>query len=182
VNIFELGGVTVISGTRYGKSIKKLVYYVFVITVLCTLWIILTENISISNILSGFIVGIVCLLITDKVLLLDYYASISEINPLVFMKYIVYLFSQIYLAGFAAIGRILTGKIDVAVVEIDTNLESNLLTAILANSITLTPGTVTLDKSGNKLKVLWLYRITENPVEAGSIIKKDFENILMGGE
>ena len=69
----------------------------------------------------------------------------------------------------------ISGKINPGVVDIKTNLKDDYSISILANSITLTPGTVTIDKNGNKLKVLWLDVQTRNPKKAGKIIKGNLE-------
>ena len=98
------------------------------------------------------------------------------------VKYFIYLLYQIYCSGFSTIKKIVTGKVNPGIVEITTKLENDFLISILACSITLTPGTVTLDKDGKKLKILWLDCITKDSEAAGAIIKGNFEDILKEGE
>jgi multicomponent Na+:H+ antiporter subunit E len=97
------------------------------------------------------------------------------------IKYGVFLIVHIYLAGFSTISKIISGKINPDIVEIETTIEDNLYICILANSITLTPGTVTIDKEGRKLKVLWIDCVTKDSKEAGEMIKGKFEKFLLKG-
>jgi len=50
---------------------------------------------------------------------------------------------------------------------------------ILANSITLTPGTITVDVIDNKFFVHWIDVETENAEEAFKIIAAPFEKVLL---
>jgi multicomponent Na+:H+ antiporter subunit E len=54
--------------------------------------------------------------------------------------------------------RVITGRINPAIVKINPNLKTDMSLAILANSITLTPGTLTVDvdEETNELYVHWI--------------------------
>ncbi|MDQ2086170.1 Na+/H+ antiporter subunit E [Herbivorax sp. ANBcel31] len=154
----------------------------FIIVILCLIvWIILNESISISSIILGIIFGILSLFIVEKLLVSNYHEIARNLKLKIIFKYLSYLIFQIYISGFSAISMIVLGKTNVGIVEITTELKDDMTISILANSITLTPGTVTLSKSGNKLKILWLNKITSDSEKAGKLIKKDFEKILSGG-
>ncbi len=83
-------------------------------------------------------------------------------NPLRWIKWIVYLFGPFALglikANIDVAGRVITGKINPGIVKVKSNLESDFAVTMLANSITLTPGTLTvdLDNSTNELYVHWI--------------------------
>ena len=49
---------------------------------------------------------------------------------------------------------------------------------VLANSITLTPGTITLDVNDDHLTVHWLLCTTKHGKAAGETIKGTFERML----
>lgn len=76
------------------------------------------------------------------------------------LVYLAWLIGQIVKANIAVISRVLGPKhaIDPAMVEVETSAHSRLGTALFANSITLTPGTVTVDVDKRKLKVHALVR------------------------
>jgi len=70
----------------------------------------------------------------------------------------------------------------VEIVEIKTTLSSLFLRTVLVNSITLVPGSVSLDLKGDIITVLWLKKkdaapeYTEN---AGELIKGGMERLLL---
>ncbi len=65
------------------------------------------------------------------------------------------------------------------IVEVKTSLTNPLARLILANAITLTPGTLVVDMtSDGTLYVHWIRVIDENPEVAGKIIIEPFEEIL----
>jgi multicomponent Na+:H+ antiporter subunit E len=64
------------------------------------------------------------------------------------------------------------------IVVIETQLKSDIAKLILANSITLTPGTFTLDVIGDKLLIHWINVKTEDIDEATNLIGRRFEKYL----
>jgi multicomponent Na+:H+ antiporter subunit E len=68
-------------------------------------------------------------------------------NPLRWGNILLYLCSLVYveiLSHIDVLKRILTGEIRPAIVEVDTKLRTDSAKMVLGNSITLTPGTLTL--------------------------------------
>lgn len=101
-----------------------------------------------------------------------------HISPTTAMKYIVVVFIEVFKAGFHAIWLTLRGKLNVGIVDIATESDETLRNVLIADAITLTPGTVTIDYSHRNLKVVWMDRVTEDPEEAGRIIKGSFERVF----
>ena len=75
-------------------------------------------------------------------------------------------------------------KINPGIVKIPAELVSDYGLSMLANSITLTPGTIVMDiieeDGKNYLYVHWIDVETEEEDKAGEIIKGDFENRIRG--
>jgi multicomponent Na+:H+ antiporter subunit E len=63
-------------------------------------------------------------------------------------------------------------------VVIKTRLKSDIAKMILANSITLTPGTFTLDVIGDELLIHWINVKTEDIDGATNMIGQRFEKYL----
>ena len=76
------------------------------------------------------------------------------------LLYLGWLLGEIVKANVAVIARVVgpSHAIDPAMVEVKSSATSNLGRALFANSITLTPGTVTVDVIGVNLKVHALVR------------------------
>ena len=64
------------------------------------------------------------------------------------------------------------------IVKVSTELKTKLAKTFLANSITLTPGTLTVDIAGPDLYVHWIYVQTDDPAEQTRRIVKRFEVLL----
>jgi len=64
------------------------------------------------------------------------------------------------------------------IVKVKTTLKTDLAKTFLANSITLTPGTLTVDIDGEYLYIHWIYVISEDMDKATKIIVSRFEYFL----
>ena len=115
-------------------------------------WLLLTINFGIINIVIGITL---CSITTyfSKKLLDDYNIVIPKIS--VIIKYIVNLLYEIFLSSFKHIFRILS-KEEEDILEIDLYLEheSILDLVMMANFITLTPGTLSLNVSENHINLI----------------------------
>ncbi len=98
------------------------------------------------------------------------------LNPIRWLKFIAYGFGPFFIAMAKAnldvAYRVITGRIRPGIVRIDTGLKTDYALTFLANSITLTPGTlsVDVDEENNYLYVHWIH-IPEGEE------KKDFATI-----
>lgn len=158
------------------NSIRNYMGLVFLLSVV---WIILNESISWHILLSGPIVAVVVLFFTNKLVLKADYQSYYRIRPFVLLRYCLVLLKEIYVAGFHAMAKIITRKVNINIVGFDTRLSDPFHISLLANSITLTPGTVTMEKSGQHLEVIWIDAHTQDPDEAGQEIMGSFERMLI---
>lgn len=92
--------------------------------------------------------------------------------------YLLYLLAQMYLSSFAVLINILRGNINPRVVHFRTRLHSDLARVLLATSITLTPGTISLELQEDHLIVHWLDAKTIHSKYAGMLIKGKMETFL----
>ncbi len=160
--------------------LRKTFHYIGILLVLTLFWIILNEKITVLHTVTGVVTGFICIICTEKYLLKQKYALNYTLSFKVFAKYLVYLFIQIYVSGITAIYRMLTNKVNIGVIEYESDLDNDFLICVLANSITLTPGTVTLDKSGRVLKILCLNCPESDKDKLQQSIKLELEKRLKG--
>jgi multicomponent Na+:H+ antiporter subunit E len=80
--------------------------------------------------------------------------------------------------------RVLSPKLPInpRIVKVPTNLKGDLTKLILANSITLTPGTLSLDVEDDGVLVHWINASGETAEDYQSKISKEFEHVLGGLE
>lgn len=100
------------------------------------------------------------------------------------IAYIPFYLVELVKANIDVAKRAFTKKIKPGIVKIPTELESDYGLAMLSNSITLTPGTITLDvyeeDEKNYLYIHWIDVATEEEDKAGEIIKGSFEKRIRG--
>ncbi len=161
--------------------INRLLYYSQLVLFFSLFWIALFERFTLSVIISAPFVGIISLYLSEKFLQKN---SFYEQYPFCFfraLQYGVFLLFQIIRSAFMLIPIIFSGKADPKIIEISTSLNSDFLISVLANSITLTPGTITVDVRGQKLWVLWVAPKTLDTTLAGEMIKGALEKRLERG-
>ncbi len=152
------------------------------VILLSLVWIALNEAITVFTVVSAPLIAAAAIYFTNRFVLERDYLRTYRVGSWTLIKYVIYLIGQVYTAGFAAMARIFTGKINLDIVHITSELDNDFHISLLANSITLTPGTVTVDKKGDKLDVLWIDAHTHDAGEAGEEIKGGFERLLKADE
>jgi multicomponent Na+:H+ antiporter subunit E len=87
--------------------------------------------------------------------------DLRMLNPRRWFTFVVYLFPFFYAMARANVDvayRVITGRINPSIVKIDPNLKNDMSLTMLATSITLTPGTLSVDVNPetNELYVHWI--------------------------
>jgi multicomponent Na+:H+ antiporter subunit E len=77
--------------------------------------------------------------------------------------------------------RVIDPKLPInpGIVAIKTDLKEDYKKLILANSITLTPGTITMDVQGDTLYIHWIDATTSDIQKASKEIAGSFEEVLL---
>lgn len=130
-------------------------------------WIILINDVSTITIAIGILISLVIAYFSQK--LLDSH-EIKIPRVIVLLKYIYNLIKEVMLSSISHIGRIISTE-DENIVEIDLYLEHESIfeLVMMANFITLTPGTLALDVNTNHIKVI---AITSKNKDKASVEKK----------
>ena len=125
---------------------------IFVYIALTLIWIVLVEELSWRSLAMGMFSTIICLHFAGKFL------PFEEIKRVNFFRLIIFpffLIGQIYTSGFTVIKILLKGhKLDI--VTIRTKIQNETLRVMLADTITLTPGSILLDLLEDSVVVLWM--------------------------
>jgi multicomponent Na+:H+ antiporter subunit E len=138
------------------------------------LWLfwILLSNFNIQEIIVGGIVsGIIAVIVGYGFLRGPKTRYIKGF--LFFLVYIPYYVYQEILANSKVVYSILTGRINPSIVEVRHSHSHDWGITVLSNSITMTPGTLTLEAKPSKLYVHWL----NTKGDKNEIVRK-FERIL----
>ncbi|MCU7860689.1 MAG: Na+/H+ antiporter subunit E [Candidatus Thiodiazotropha sp. (ex Lucinoma kastoroae)] len=130
--------------------------FLFVIVLL--FWMLLTGSLDPSEIITGAVVALVVTLTSRPHLAIYSGVRLTPMAILPIINYLGVFFWELILANIDMARRVLSPSLPLrpAVVEVRTDLRSPLGRLALANSITLTPGTLTVDVQDQTLLVHWV--------------------------
>ncbi len=142
------------------------------------IWIALTLNFGVQELTTGFIVSFILAFIYIKNYKADYP---FRFRPFAYMKYLVVFIKNLILSNIDVAKRVIDPKLPInpGIVAIKTDIKRDYKKLVLANSITLTPGTITLDVQDDILFIHWIDVTTKDIKEASEEIAGDFEKALI---
>jgi len=136
---------------KCAKGGNKRVYILFFL-----LWIIFNGQITLEIVIFGLVIAAAMYWFVCK------FMDFSPENDIAYVKKAPYLIQyfcclvrEIVVANFAAMRLVLSSKqeIEPCIVQFDTDLKTSASKVLLANSITLTPGTITVAIDGSRFTV-----------------------------
>ena len=136
-------------------------------------WILLSGELSLILVLSGIASSLFVAYISHDLLIGKVDIGFAAKGFLRFIRYLPWLLWQVIMSNIDLVYRTLhpAMPIDPQIIEFDTKLESDIGIAILANSITLTPGTVTI--AAHKNGKFIVHAIAAEPAE--SLLRGDMQ-------
>ncbi len=158
----------------------KLKNFLYLFILLLAIWIILTNTTETAEIITGLLISLTLALILSKNYQTLGLPPISIKRIVYLIIYIIVLLKEIVKANFDVAYRVLHPKMPIkpGIVIIKTELKQDIAKMILANSITLTPGTFTLDIKGDELLIHWINVRSEKKEDSTREIGERFEKYL----
>lgn len=143
-------------------------------------WLLFTGTLSLYSLLAGFFFSLLIGLLTYSLFIHEKEADRRALLPRVHLLvvYIALVIFKMYVASFKVLFNVIHGDINPRIVHFRTRVKADLARVLLANSITLTPGTITLALDDDHLIVHWLDAETHHSKYAGDLIKGEFEQLL----
>ncbi len=161
---------------------------IFTWVTLMVFWIVISTNATPENLSLGAAVTLLIALFMRDLLTKDMRRSGHVVEKILYFsliylpQYLVIMAFRLLESNLKVAKNVIFMDINPGIVKIKTDLHSDTGITILANSITLTPGTLTLDvkkKLGETyLYVHWIDLETLNREKAGEKIKGDIEEWL----
>jgi len=145
------------------------------------LWIGLSWSVDLQHILSGIVLAVICGLIFGENFIKETQKVLSPVRWFWVFVYIPVFVWEMAKANFDVAYRVLHPLMPIrpGIVKIKTKIKSGMGRAILANSITLTPGTFTVDIKDDTLYIHCI-KVKDTDVEkASKNIAGKFEKILI---
>lgn len=135
-------------------------------------WFMLSGHTETLLIVLGILSTLLSIYLSKRMDIIDHESYPLHLSTRL-LRYYPYLAKEIIIANIDVIKRILKpgNSISPKVITLLAPQQTDLSKVIYANSITLTPGTVTLDLSGNKLKVHALSKEGAEDLQTGKMAK-----------
>ena len=126
---------------------KSIIYWTLILFIL---WLVLSASLDMQNIIVGLGVSYSIALLYIKMFKDE---TVYRFSLYASVLYLGVLFKNLVKSNLQINKRILSKDMDIseAIVAVETDLDSDWKKLLLANSITLTPGTLTLDIKGDTL-------------------------------
>jgi multicomponent Na+:H+ antiporter subunit E len=158
----------------------KIVRIVMTVLYLMGGWLLFTGTVAPFSLLLGLFFSSVIALLTYHLFIEEQEAERRALIPRIYLLigYLILIMVKVYIASFRIAWKVVTGDIKPRIVHFRTRLRSDLARVALANSITLTPGTLALDLDEDHLVVHWLDASTTHSGYAARLIAKPFERWL----
>ncbi len=143
-------------------------------------WLLFTWSLDPGAMVAGAVSGLAVSVLTWSIFVDEAEAGRRAHlpRPHYFILFLGVLVFNMYVASFRVLWKIVRGDIDPRVVHFRTHLKTDIARVVLSSSITLTPGTITLDLDDDHLVVHWLDAKTTHSRYAGRLIKGIYEKLL----
>ncbi len=162
---------------------RRFVYFILALII----WILLTwpfvdGKIDIQVIAAGIIIAPIVALLFHEILPKEHRVFISPVRIFWALVYMPVFFYYVIKANLDVVYRVLHPKMPInpGIVKIKTNLKTESGITALANSITLTPGTLSVDLTDDgHLYIHWINVKSDDIEQATKFIAQRFEWFLM---
>ena len=144
------------------------------------LWLLLTQNLQPLSVGAGVVISLLATLLFGRRFAEHQLKFLQPRRYWGFIKYLVSLIYHMVLANIDVSYRVLhpARPINPGIVKIKTQLKTDVARTFLANSITLTPGTLTVEISDDVLYIHWIDVKSQDEAEAKKKIVRNFEKYL----
>jgi multicomponent Na+:H+ antiporter subunit E len=158
----------------------RLKSFIWMFSLLVIVWLLLTATFNYQKLWTGVIAAFLIALFANEFYLRLGFPPINPKRFVYFIWYIAVLFFEIIKANFDVALRVIRPSLPInpGVVIIHTELKSDIAKTLLANSITLTPGTFTLDIQEDKMLIHWIDVKATDIKTTTQVIGEKFEKIL----
>jgi len=161
---------------------RRLIYFVLAFGVwILAAWPFVDGRLDLQVVVAGLIASLLVALLFHDILPKEHHVFVSPIRLFWFLVYVPVFLYYVIRANLDVVYRALHPAMPIkpGIVKIKTNLKTDSAITALANSITLTPGTLTVDLTDDGyLYVHWINVKSDDVEEATQCISQRFEWFL----
>lgn len=160
------------------SRISKILYTWLIVFIL---WLAFTATFEFFEMTTGLVISFIIALFSYGNFTNHGLKALSPIKFVYWFQYLVVFLIALVKANFHVAKIVLSPKlpIDPGIVEFESKLNSDFAKMILANSITLTPGTLSVDVIDQRFYIHWLQVESSDSETAYNEIAKQFEDVLL---
>ncbi|OFY65995.1 MAG: hypothetical protein A2V64_10165 [Bacteroidetes bacterium RBG_13_43_22] len=154
--------------------------YVAIFILSLIFWLLITFRLTVPNLVVGAVVSAICTAIFGRYYFRSVYKFLQPQRYFWFIIYLVVFIWECIKANFDVAYRVLHPAMPIrpGIVKVKTTLKSEMAKTLLANSITMTPGTISVDIIDDYLYIHWIYVRSEDPEVYTGMITGAFEKYI----
>jgi multicomponent Na+:H+ antiporter subunit E len=143
-------------------------------------WILLTFKLTFPNILVGIVASLISSFFFGRFFITNVYKLLQPKRYFWFIVYLIVFIWECIKANLDVAYRVLHPAMPIrpGIVKVKTSLKSDMAKMLLANSITMTPGTISVDIIDDQLYIHWIYIRSEDPEVYTGMIVGAFEKYI----
>ncbi|MBU3189284.1 Na+/H+ antiporter subunit E [Clostridium bowmanii] len=128
--------------------------YYGIVSLYLLFWIVISDNAKVETICSGIIISLLVIRLNKDLMCSNTKINLRK-NIMPWIAYVIILIKEILVSNFNVAKIVLSPKLVISpqIVTINTKIKSDFHKTIFANSITLTPGTLTVSMDGDNITV-----------------------------
>jgi len=145
---------------------RRLIYFILAFVT----WLLFTWSLQAQIIIAGLAASVIVSVLFHEILPKEHHVFISPIRIFWFIVYIPVFFYYVIIANIDVVYRVLHPKMPIkpGIVKIKTNLKTDSGITALANSITLTPGTLTVDLTDDGFLYIHWINVKSTDIEGAT--------------
>lgn len=154
---------------------KRHNFIMFITLLIFLTWCILNESFSVNYMFVGLVSSLIILIVAERYIADSKMPNISLPYFIGILKYVTRVIFVLYKSAFEIIKAILKRNFKVNIVTVTLPTDDEFVNALVCNTITLSPGTITIDKTGNKAQILTLNTNNKTKEELIEEIESNFK-------
>jgi len=146
------------------------------VVALVVMWIALWGQLSIANVLGGIVVALAVLMVSREVKP----RPVQNLRPVPALRYAVTFTRQLVMASYQVALAVLRPDVKPGIIAVRLHHVSDAIATLVANSITLTPGTLTLEiERDGDTAILYVHALDLSDVDAVRADIAEFEELAV---
>jgi multicomponent Na+:H+ antiporter subunit E len=154
--------------------------HVALFLILLSVWLLLTLNLKTANVIAGISAALITTLFFGRYFVSGVGKFLEPRRYFWLFVFLIVFTYECLKANFDVAYRVIHPKMPIkpGIIRVKLGLKSDFAKVMLANSITMTPGTLSVDLVGDMLYVHWIYVRTFDPKEYSHFVTGKFEKYI----